>query len=203
MLQADLPELVLASASAARAALLRAAGLRFTALPAAVDEDALKAAAQAEAMRPQDAAIMLADAKGARVARTRPEALVISADQLLVCEGRWFDKPVDAAAVAGHLRALSGRTHRLVNGVVAHRFGQRVWQHTDAPELTMRALSEDAIAAYVAEEGEAARHSVGGYRVEGPGLRLFSAVRGEPGSIMGLPMLALLGFLRQHGVLRD
>ena len=203
MIQAPAPALILASQSAARQSLLRAAGLRFEAMPAAVDEDALKASAQAEQLRAEDAAVMLADAKAARIARRHPDALVIGADPLLLCEGQWFDKPADAAAVAGHLRALSGRTHHLVNGVVAHRHGQRVWQHAGRCALTMRPLSEEFIAAYVAAEGEAARHSVGGYRLEGPGMHLFTRIEGEHSAILGLPMLPLLAFLRHHAVLAD
>ncbi|MDW8314409.1 MAG: Maf family protein [Rhodovarius sp.] len=201
MLQAPDPPLVLASASAARLGLLRAAGLVVTAEAAAIDEDALKHSARAEGLPPEEAALMLAEAKAARISRRRPEALVIAADQILVCEGRWFDKPADAAAVADHLRALSGRAHRLVNGVVVHRWGRRIWQHGDAPRLVMRPLSEAFIAAYVAAEGEAARHSVGGYRLEGPGIQLFERIEGEHSAILGLPMLPLLAFLRQHGVL--
>ncbi len=203
MIQADAPRLILASQSSARQALLRAAALQFEAMPAAVDEDALKASARAEDARPEDAAVMLADAKAARIARRHPDALVIGADQLLVCDGAWFDKPVDAVAVADHLRALAGRTHLLVNGVVAHRHGQRVWQFAGRCALTMRPLSEKFIAAYVAAEGEAARHSVGGYRLEGPGVHLFTRIEGEHSAILGLPMLPLLAFLRQHGVLAD
>jgi septum formation protein len=203
MRQADDPPLILASGSATRAALLRAAGLRFEAMTPGVDEAAIKEAAQAEGIPPADAALLLAEAKAERISRRHPAALVIGADQLLVCEGAWFDKPADADAAKAQLARLSGRRHELVTAVLCHRGGARVWQHVAAPRLTMRELRPEVIAAYVAAEGEAVTSSVGAYRVEGLGLRLFRRIEGEHTEILGLPMLPLLGFLRQHGVLRD
>lgn len=201
MIQSDDPALILASTSPSRRALMRAAGLRFEAFPAAVDEAALKEAALAEGMRPTDAAVLLADAKARAVARRRPEALVIGSDQLMVCEGRWFDKPADLVEAGAHLRALSGRTHQLVNGTVAWRGGRRIWQNAAVATLTVRTLSEAFIAAYLAAEGDALLATVGAYRMEGAGIHLFTAVDGEHSTILGLPMLPLLGFLRQQGVL--
>lgn len=195
------PRLLLASSSAARAGLLTAAGLRFEALPARVDEAAIKAAAQAEAIPPPDAAILLAEAKAGRIARREPEALVIGADQLLVCDGAWFDKPADRATARAQLLALRGRRHELVNGTVAWRGGQRIWQDVTVARLTMRGFSEDFLEAYLDAEGEAVTHTVGGYRVEGLGVHLFARIEGEHSAILGLPLLPLLGFLRQHGVL--
>ncbi|RVT99452.1 septum formation protein Maf [Rhodovarius crocodyli] len=201
MPQAEFPPLVLASQSSARRGLLAAAGLRFTAEAAHVDEDALKAAARAEEYSPEDAAVLLADAKAERISRRRPEALVLGADQILECEGSWFDKPADMAGAAAHLRALSGKRHRLVNGIVAFRGGSRIWTHLDSPKLWVRPLSETFIEEYLALEGEAVLSSVGAYRLEGPGIQLFDRIEGEHSSILGLPMLAVLGFLRQQGVL--
>lgn len=203
MRQAADPPLILASGSATRAALLRAAGLAFTTATPGVDEAAIKEAAQAEGIPPADAALMLAEAKAERISRRNPGALVIGADQLLVCEGAWFDKPTDAEAAKAQLARLSGRRHELVTAVLCHRGGARVWQHVATPRLMMRELRPDVIADYVAAEGEAVTASVGGYRVEGLGLRLFRHIEGEHSAILGLPMLPLLGFLRQHGVLDD
>ncbi len=200
-LQAATPRLMLASASTARRAVLEAAGLRFEAMAAAVDEDAIKAAAQAEAIPPADAALMLADAKAERIARRDPEALVIGCDQLLVCEGRWFDKPADIAAAREHLLALRGRSHQLVTAIVCHRHGRRIWHHVATPRLTMREMSDGFLDAYLATEGATVTQSVGAYRIEGPGVQLFSKVEGEHAAILGVPLIALLGFLRQHGVL--
>lgn len=193
--------LVLASGSATRAALLRAAGLNFTAQPAPVDEASLKEAARAEGIPPADAAILLAEAKAMRIARREPEALVIGADQLLVCEGAWFDKPEGLAGARAQLQALRGRTHTLFTAMVLWRHGQRVWQHVATPRLTMRDFSDSFLDRYLALEGEAVTHSVGAYRLEGPGIQLFREVEGEHSAILGLPLLPLLGFLRQHGAL--
>ncbi len=201
--QAPSPRLVLASASSARRSVMQAAGLRFEAVAAAVDEDTIKQSAQAEGIPPADTALMLADAKAERIARRDPEALVIGCDQLLVCEGRWFDKPADLPAARDHLVALRGRKHELVTAIVCHRHGRRVWQHVTVPSLTMRAVSDAFIDAYLAAEGDAATQSVGAYRIEGLGVHLFSKVEGEHAAILGVPLLVLLAFLRQHGVLSE
>ena len=199
--QAAMPRIILASASTARRAVLQAAGLDFEAVAAAVDEEAIKQAAQAEAIPPADAALMLADAKAERIARRNPEALVIGCDQLLICDGRWFDKPVDVAAARSHLEALRGRSHTLVTAIVCHRHGRRIWHHVATPKLVMRDVSDRFLDAYLETEAEHVTGSVGAYRLEGPGVQLFSAVEGEHAAILGIPLLALLGFLRQHGVL--
>ncbi|MGK7861036.1 Maf family protein [Falsiroseomonas sp. E2-1-a4] len=206
MRQAAEPALVLASASVTRRALLEAAGLRFEAVAAAVDEAAIKEAAQAEDIPPAEAAIMLAEAKAMRVARKRPEALVIGCDQLLTCTDeagvpRWYDKPEDMAAARRQLLALRGRRHELVTATVAWRGGQRIWQDVTTPRLTMRDFSEDFLDAYLAAEGDAVLSSVGAYRLEGPGVHLMAKVEGDHSAILGLPLLPLLSFLRQHRLL--
>jgi septum formation protein len=199
-LQAATPRLVLASASQARRSVLEGAGLRFEVAVAAADEDAIKASARAEGLPPAEAALLLADAKARRIAMRDTDALVIGADQLLVCEGRWFDKPPDVASARGHLRALRGRTHELVTAAVCWRHGGRVWQHVATPRLTMREISDAFLDAYLALEGEAVTSSVGAYRLEGPGVHLFARISGEHSAILGLPVLPLLHFLRGHGV---
>ncbi|UFN48585.1 Maf family protein [Roseomonas sp. OT10] len=210
MLQAETPALVLASASPARIAMLRAAGLRFDAMPAAVDEATIKESAQAEDYPPAEAALLLAEAKAARIAgrlerHGGADALVIGCDQLLTCEidgrERWFDKPADLAAARAHLTQLRGRTHRLHTAVLCWRGGRRVWQHVATPRLTMRDVSDAVLDAYLAAEGDALLSCVGAYRLEGPGVQLFDRVEGEHSAVLGLPLLPLLGFLRQHGVL--
>ncbi|MCO6415282.1 Maf family protein [Siccirubricoccus sp. KC 17139] len=201
MIQAPDPPLILASQSSARRAVLAAAGLAFAAEAASVDEAAIKEGCRAEGIPAEDAAMLLAEAKAERIARRRPEALVLGADQMLVCETRWFDKPADMAAARAQLLALRGKPHVLVTAVVAWRGGQRVWQHLARPRLTMREFSEAFLDTYLAAEGEAVLGSVGAYRLEGLGPHLFRAVEGEHAAILGLPLLPLLGFLRQHGVL--
>lgn len=201
MIQRPGPRIILATASAARRAVLAAAGIDFTAQPAAVDEAATKESAQAEGLAPAEAAMLLAEAKAQRIARREPEAVVIGADQMLVCQDRWFDKPPDMAAARDHLLALRGKPHELVTAVVCWRHGERVWQHLARPRLTMRNFSDEFLDAYLAAEGEAVLGSVGAYRLEGLGVQLFSAVEGEHSAILGLPLVPLLGFLRGHGVL--
>lgn len=201
MLQQPVPRLILASASATRRGLLERAGLRFEARAAAVDEAAIKEGAQAEGIPPADAATMLAEAKAMRIATREPEALVIGCDQLLVCEGRWFDKPQDLAAARAQLLALRGKRHELVTATVAWRRGERIWQDVTTPRLTMRDFSEEFLDAYLAAEGEAICASVGAYRLEGLGVHLMARIEGEHSAILGLPLPPLLRFLRQHGVL--
>ena len=201
MLQAARPRLVLASQSAARKAVLEAAGLQIEARPARVDEDAVKQAARAEGRDPADTALLLADIKAGRI--RDPEALVIGADQILTCEGTWFDKPADLAAARAQLLALRGREHVLHTAAVCHRGGIRIWQHAARPVLVMRRFSDAFLDAYLAAEADHVTASVGAYRLEGPGIHLFARIEGEHAAILGLPLLPLLAFLRLSGVVLD
>jgi len=200
-LQAAEPRLVLASQSAARAKLLRAAGLTFDTQPAFIDEDAVKQSAWQAGADAATCAMMLAAMKASRVSRARPDALVIGADQMLVCDGQWFDKPKGLAEARGQLNALRGRTHVLVTAVTCWRGGQDVWRVVAMPRLSVRSFSSLWLDAYIAAAGEEISSSVGAYRIEEIGLHLFDSVDGEPGAVMGLPMISLLQFLRQHGVI--
>ncbi len=193
--------LILASQSHYRLSLLHQAGIEAEAVAAHVDEAEVKASARADRLSADEAALLLAALKAERVARQYPDDLVIGADQLLVCEQQWFDKPADLDAARAQLRTLRGRAHVLVTAVVCQRGERRVWQHVARPRLTMRDFSEAFLAHYVALEGDVLLTTVGAYRVEGPGLQLFDAIEGEHAAIIGLPLLPLLGFLRQHGVL--
>jgi septum formation protein len=193
--------LVLASTSRTRAGLLRAAGIAFDTASPGVDEESVKLSAKAEGMTAADAALLLAELKARRISERVPGAVVIGADQILVCEGRWFDKPADRDAAADQLATLAGRSHSLVTAVLCMRGGVVLWRHVATPKLTLRAFSAAEIAAYLDHAGEAVLACVGAYQLEGLGVRLFSAVEGEHAAILGLPMLPLLGFLRQHGAL--
>ena len=201
-LQAEAPRLVLASASASRRALLEAAGLRFDVCPADVDEAALKQQARANGLEADDAALLLADAKARHVAAQRQDALVIGCDQLLVCGGKWFDKPADLDEARSHLRALRGRSHTLVTAVLCRRGEQRLWHAVARPRLTMRAFSDAFLESYLALEAGHVTATVGAYRLEGLGVQLFERVDGEHAAILGLPLLGLLEFLRGCGVVR-
>lgn len=193
--------LVLASQSASRRALLTAAGLEFEALPAAVDEATIKESARAEGMAVAEAATLLADAKAARIARKHPEAVIIGADQILVCEGEWFDKPEDVEGARTHLRRLRNKPHELVTAVVVWREGERAWHHVARPKLVMRDFSDAFLDAYLAREAQFVTQSVGAYRLEGLGLQLMRDIKGEHTAILGLPMLPLLAYLRDSFVI--
>jgi len=190
--------ITLASGSAPRLRLLRAAGVEVQARPADLDEAALKRTGQARGDGADAVALALAAAKAGASGEA---GWVIGADQLLVCEGAWFDKPADLGEARRHLERLRGRAHVLHTAVVLAHGGRVVWRHVAHPRLVMRAVSDGFVDAYLAAEGEALLASVGAYRLEGLGLQLFSAVRGEHGAILGLPMLPLLGALRQRGLL--
>lgn len=201
--QAKTPRLLLASQSQARAGLLRRAGLVFETVPAHIDETTIKQAALEEGASPQAAAETLALLKAQRISRGQPEALIIGADQLLVCDGDWFDKPNTMAEAERQLRTLRGKRHTLVTSVVCVRNDQRVWAHTSFAHLTMRAFSETFLKDYLERENDALCASVGAYRLEGFGVHLFDAIEGDDSTILGLPILPLLGFLRQHRVLAE
>jgi septum formation protein len=194
------PGVILASASAIRASLLRNAGVAVDIVPASVDETAIKQAMRARGASADDCALALAAHKAELVSRQHPAALVIGADQMLECDETWFDKPPDRARAVAQLHALSGKTHALVSAVTVVRGGAPLWQHVERARLTMRRLDDAFIAGYLDAVGELALRSVGAYQLEGRGVQLFNHVDGDHFSILGLPLLPLLGFLRQHGV---
>ena len=196
------PPIVLASGSAARAAMLEQAGLRFIREPAPVDEGAVKLKLQREGAAPDAVAGTLAELKAQHVSRGHPGSFVIGADQMLECEGVLFDKPADTAAATAHLVALRGRTHHLITAAVVVRDGTPLWRCTGRASLAMRAVSDEFIAAYLSAMAGRALASVGAYQLEGLGAQLFDRVEGDFFTILGLPLLPLLGFLRQQGALR-
>ncbi len=191
--------IVLASASATRRAMLGRAGVPIEAVPAMIDEAGMKASAKADGLRAGELALMLAEMKASRISARRPEALIIGADQVLDCDGEWFAKPRDLTEAGAHIRRLRGRSHRLETGVVCMRGGTMIWHHAEAPRLSMRSVSDAFIADYLAREGDALLGSVGAYRLEGLGIQLFDRIEGDFFTILGLPLLPLLGYLRQAG----
>lgn len=193
-------ELVLASASAARSRVLRDAGLAFAVEPAAVDEAALVASMVAEGGGGAEVASALAELKAMRVASRHAGALVIGADQVLVCEGRLFAKPETADRARADLRALRGRTHELMSAVCVARDGQPLWRHLARARMAMRPFSDTFLEDYLEATGEDALASVGAYQVERLGAQLFSRIEGDHTAILGLPLLPLLDFLRGHGI---
>jgi septum formation protein len=200
-LAATTSPVVLASASRARAALLRGAGVPILIDAAAIDEAEVKASLRAAKAEPSVVAETLAELKAQRIARRHAGSLVIGADQVLECEDVLFDKPIDLAAARDQLLTLRGRRHRLISAVVLVRDGQRLWHHVDRADLRMRDFSDSFLDRYLGSAGDAALSSVGGYQLEGVGAQLFAGVDGDYFTILGLPLLPLLDILREHGVL--
>ncbi len=194
--------LVLASSSASRAAILKSAGLAFTAIPARIDETAMIESLMAEGAKPRDIADALAEAKTLKVAAKIPApALVIGADQLLVCEGRIFEKPRDRVEAQSHLAFLQGKTHELVGGVCGAVGSAIVWRHVSVARLTLRKMDAAAIADYLDAAGDDVLNSVGCYHLEGLGVHLMNRIDGDYYAILGLPILPVLEFLRAQGAL--
>ncbi len=196
------PPVILASGSRIRLELLDRAGVTVTAEPAAVDEDEIKRAFQAEGASTQACAQALAALKAGRVSQRHPDALVIGADTMLDCDGVWFDKPIDLDQARAHLQVLRGKTHRLVTAAVVMQGGAQLWHSVSQTKLTMRAFSDDFLDDYLQQVGSAVLSSVGAYHLEGLGAQLFSQVEGDFFTVLGLPLLPVLDFLRGHGVIR-
>jgi septum formation protein len=191
--------LVLASGSAARRTMLERAGLSILVDTPDIDESAIKDVGRARSWSAGETAAKLAEAKARQVAGRHPGRIVIGADQMLECDGEWFDKPADRAAAERQIARLSGRTHRLVSAVVAVRDDAVVWSTVDSAALSVRKLSPDFIRSYVDRMGDVVLTTVGGYQVEGLGIQLFDAVRGDHSTILGMPLIPLLAFLRDQG----
>jgi len=193
--------IVLASASTARASLLRAAGIDFTIEPAAIDEAAIKREARRGGEAAIGVAVILAAEKARAVSQRNPDSLVIGSDQLFASGMAWLDKPRDLGEAREQLLGLRGGTHILATAVCVAQGGVPVWRATSTPELTMRHFSEEFLDEYLAAEGEALLGSVGAYRLEGRGVQVFSRICGDYFAILGLPLIELLGFLRERRLL--
>lgn len=193
-------DVILASGSASRRALLANAGVNAEAVRPNVDEDAAKASLRADGLSIRDQAMALAELKAMRVSAGR-SGLVIGGDQMLALGDEAFDKPADMIAARETLRKLSGKTHTLETALVVCEDGAPVWRFLGRPRLTMRPLSETFIDAYLDQCGEAVLSSVGVYQLERLGSQLFTQIEGDYFSILGLPLLPLLDYLRTRGVL--
>ena len=192
--------IILASASAARRALLQQAGIIAETNPPTLDEDALKAAylRQEPAITPADMAARLAAAKAISVSNQNPDSLVIGADQVLALGTTRYDKPKSIEEARTHLRQLRGKTHYLETAIACARQGEVIWSTLSRPALHMRNLSDAFIESYLDRQGTNMMQTVGGYKLEGEGIQLFSTIEGDYFSILGLPLLPLLEFLRRQ-----
>ncbi len=194
---------ILASGSAARRAMLQAAGVVFDVMPATIDEEHLRQALVADNadIGPVEIAAELAAAKAAAVSQQKPQALVIGSDQVLDIEGDLLTKPGDAAGVRASLERLSGRTHALHSAVALAQNGILLWSNSDTARLTMRPLTAAAIERYVDAAGDGVHQCVGAYQIEGLGIQLFDRIEGDYFTILGMPLLPLLAQLRTRGAI--
>lgn len=192
-------ELVLASASKIRAELLARAGIAVSLLPARIDEEAIRASLEAEGATPRDLADALAEMKAQKVAFKKTGAIVIGCDQVLDFKGQVFGKPATLEEARSQLQILRGQTHKLLSAVVVYEGEKPVWRHVGEVRLTMREFSDDYLQCYLARNGESVLESVGAYKLEEEGVRLFTAVQGDYFTVLGLPLVALTGYLAQRG----
>lgn len=202
--QTLMPSLILASGSKVRAMLLTHAGLEFSVQDSRVDEDAVKRGftGGSDENATDVLALELAAAKAQAVSKAAPDAFVIGADQILSCDQARFDKPRDMGEARDNLKIFRGRTHILHSGIVIAKSGELLWSFSDRALLTMRDFSDAFLDWYLDTLGEKVRTSVGCYQLEGPGIQLFEKIDGDYFTILGLPLLPLLGELRHHGVIR-
>jgi septum formation protein len=191
--------LILASQSSARKMLLANAGIEFEALPADIDERAIQENSGLSA--PADIAALLAREKALLVSSARPERFVVGADQTLALGDRLFSKPAGRGQAAAQLRALAGHVHELHSAVAVARDGKTLFADTCVARMSMRPLHEDGIKAYLDQAGQAVTTSVGAYQLEGLGVHLFERIDGDHFTILGLPLLSLLAFLRGENLL--
>jgi septum formation protein len=194
-------KIVLASGSPARIAILRNAGVEFTIKPANIDERAIEAPLAASGELPRKIAAALAEEKALATANSEPDALVIGGDQILLADGRRWNKPANLAEARDQLMTLSGRSHELFSSIAVVRAGAVTWRHGDMATMTMRQLTNNVVDSYLAEIGETALSSVGAYQIEGPGIKLFERIEGDYFTILGLPLLPLLAHLREVGAI--
>jgi len=194
-------EIILASGSSTRKTLLSNAGLTFRAQPARIDEAAIKAALLSEKASPRDVADALAEFKARKISEKEPGAVVIGSDQVLDLHGAVLAKLADRQAVADQLRALRGKQHSLLSAVAVYENAKPAWRHVGQVRLKMRDISDSFLEAYIDRNWPGIGDSVGGYKLEEEGIRLFTRIEGDYFTVLGLPLMDLLGFLTQRGVI--
>jgi len=191
--------LILASGSAIRAELLRRSRVDFTVEVSRVDEDAIKSALLSEGANPRDVADALAEAKARKIAMKNPGHMVIGCDQVLDIGGRILSKPDSTGDALDQLAALNGGRHMLLSAAVIFEDGEPVWRHVGQVRLFMRDFSKEWLSDYVARNWESIRHSVGAYKLEEEGARLFTRIEGDHFNVLGMPLLEILSYLTLRG----
>lgn len=193
--------MILASTSPARLQMLRAAGLDPTPVAPRVDEAAIRDALVADGAHPRDIADALAEMKARKVAEKHPTELVLGCDQVLALDRQTFAKPETPDDARAQLRQLRGKTHKLLSALVVYENAEPVWRYVGEARMTMHPISDAYLDAYVTRNWDSVRHSVGCYKVEEEGVRLFSAITGDHFTILGLPLLPLLAYLGNRGMI--
>lgn len=194
---------ILASGSDIRQQLLRNAGLEFDVIPARVDEDMVRDALLAEQEKPRDIADALAELKATKISQKHPGALVIGCDQVLSLEGRLLSKPQTPQEARQQLIEMRGRGHDLMSAAVICEAGKPIWRHVGVVTMTMRAFSDAYLEGYIERNWQSIRHSVGAYKLEEEGVRLFTQINGDYFTVLGLPLLDLLSYLTLRGDLKQ
>lgn len=190
---------ILASGSEIRAALLRNAGLSFDIIPARIDEDMIKMSLKAEGAHSRDLADALAEFKARKVSEKHPDALVLGCDQVADLGGEILSKPASQEEAVLQLTEMSGKTHRLLSAAVLYQEGKPLWRHVGLVRMKMRALSPNYVTGYVERNWDSIRHSVGAYKLEEEGVRLFSKIDGDYFNVLGLPLTELISYLIERG----